>query len=553
MRLSIGFASLVLAQGLALALLPAHAVGLQQATPGAAPAKAACTVDRSIPSGADKALFAGDLAKAEEYYKQGLASNAKWTPSMVGLVRVLIAQGKLPDALALATKYNQENPNDPQLLDALGEVRFRRGEVDEAAMAFNAAQRIDPCLGISHYEVSRYLELSGMYAGAQRQLDLAHALSPANDEIATHWRESHAAPLSPEQRLASMKARLSEPNLTDEQKDGLNTGIKALETRQRSDCQMVTPVASAKFDILPLADGPNNVFADGLEVSFNGKKRHMEIDTGASGLLLNRAVAKAAGLVPEYRIRAGGIGDSGPTGAYVTRVDSIKIGNLEFKNCIVQVLEQKSSLDIDGLIGLDVFRDYAVTLDTPAREVRLAPLPRRATDPAPQPPALRTTGEDDLTVSEADAARDRYIAPEMKDWTQVFRYDHFLIFPTRIGNTALKLFIMDTGANVGMITPGAAREVTHVSSADSDMRVKGISGEVMKVMAADDINLAFGHVQQHIPYMYTYDSSLLSRSAGVEISGLIGYSTLKELVISIDYRDNLVNILYDPVHGIHNR
>jgi hypothetical protein len=53
--------------------------------------------------------------------------------------------------------------------------------------------------------------------------------------------------------------------------------------------------------------------------------------------------------------------------------------------------------------------------------------------------------------------------------------------------------------------------------------------------------------------MNSYNSTTLSRSAGVEISGLIGFPTLRELVISIDYRDNLVKVVYDPKKGIHGR
>ena len=44
---------------------------------------------------------------------------------------------------------------------------------------------------------------------------------------------------------------------------------------------------------------------------------------------------------------------------------------------------------------------------------------------------------------------------------------------------------------------------------------------------------------------------MLTRSAGVEISGIIGFPILRELVLSIDYRDNLVHFVYDPKKGFH--
>jgi hypothetical protein len=110
--------------------------------------------------------------------------------------------------------------------------------------------------------------------------------------------------------------------------------------------------------------------------------------------------------------------------------------------------------------------------------------------------------------------------------------------------------MMDTGAARGMITPAAAREVTHVSGG-SDMRVTGLNGEVKNVLAADKVSITFAGVRQITDAMTSYDSTLLDHSAGVEISGLIGFPTLRELVISIDYRDNLVHVVYDPKKGYH--
>jgi predicted aspartyl protease len=520
---------------------------------------ASCTVNHTPPSDADRALANRRFSDAEQQYTAILAAVPTSSSAMAGQVRSLVGEGKLSDALALAIKYNAAHPNDPLLMDALGDVRFRRGEVDEAAIAFNASQKLDPCLGITHYEVARFLNLNGMYGRAQKQLEFAHQLAPQDIIISRRWAQSHAIPPTPEQMLARLKTRLLDDALDPEEREGTNAAIKSIESRQKGGCHLVTPVEHAKFPIVPISNGgaitPDSMYAAGLEASFNGKKRRLEIDTGASGLLLSKSVAKAAGLIPEVELKIGGIGDKGPAASYVTHVDDIRIGNLEFKNCVVHVAERSSTLEVDGLIGPDVFRDFLVTLDIPGREVRLDPLPRRPDDQGPQTASLDTgdqpAGDEARPLSEADRARDRYIAPEMKDWTPIFRYGHFLIFPTQIGNAPEKLFIMDTGASRGMITPDAAREVTHVGG--SDMRVHGIAGEVADVKSADNVTITFAHVRQNLRDMNAYDSTLLSRSAGVEISGLIGFPTLRELVIAIDYRDNLVKVTYDPNKGFHMR
>ena len=43
----------------------------------------------------------------------------------------------------------------------------------------------------------------------------------------------------------------------------------------------------------------------------------------------------------------------------------------------------------------------------------------------------------------------------------------------------------------------------------------------------------------------------MAQLSGVEISGIIGFPKLRELVISIDYRDNRVHVVYDPKKGYH--
>jgi hypothetical protein len=51
--------------------------------------------------------------------------------------------------------------------------------------------------------------------------------------------------------------------------------------------------------------------------------------------------------------------------------------------------------------------------------------------------------------------------------------------------------------------------------------------------------------------MTSFDTNSISRNAGVGISGFIGFTTLRDLIISIDYRDNLVRVVYDPKKGYH--
>jgi tetratricopeptide (TPR) repeat protein len=530
------------------ALQPADASS-KYAVPG-------CPIDHTQPGDADKALAARKYADAERLYNAALAADPNSSAAMAGLVRTTLAEGKLSDALAMATKYSTAHPTDAVLMDAVGEVRFRRGEIGEAAHAINQASRIDGCNGHIHYDAARFLKLSGLYASAQHELEIAHAQSPDHPEITRAWRSSHAVPPTAEQRLATLKKMLDNPSLTDAQRDGINAAIKGVESNEKGSCELVAPIEEVKLPIIPVPDnGSIEIMNEaGLDVQLNGKKKRLEIDTGASGMVLSSAAAKSAGLTPEYQIKVGGFGDDGLANAFVTHVDDIKIGKMEFHNCMVQVLAPGNTVermaDVDGLIGPDVFRDYLVTLDYPGRELRLGPLPRTPDEQVSKVISLTTSEDVASPVSYADSAKDRYVAPEMKDWSRIFRSQHMLIVPTLVNNTPIKLFLLDTGSSMSFLSPSAAKEVGQMSDF-TNVQLNGVNGVVRKVPAVGNVSMTFALIKQTRRSMLIVDTGSMSRNVGAEMSGIIGFPILRELVLSIDYRDNLIHVVYDPKKGYH--
>jgi Flp pilus assembly protein TadD len=512
-----------------------------------APAKQPCTVQHVVESDADRALSRRDYLAADTLDHAQLAAAATEearVAASAGIIRTQLAAGHLNEALAAAKKSVADNPRNAVLEEVLGEVYFRRGEADEAARAWNDSKELDTCNPRIHYDFARFLRLNGMYASEQAQLDKAHELSPQDTTIRRAVLPS--VQMTAEDRIARMTERLQSAQLSTEERDSLQRAIDVIRAQSKGSCEIVRPVESTKFPIVPISPtGPQNMRAAGLELQLNGHKKRFEIDTGASGLLISRSAATSAGIIGEAEVRVGGIGDEGYAKAQLAHVDSLRIGELEFHNCLVQITEKKSVLDVDGLIGADVFSSWVVTLDIPSREVRLSPLPKRPYDTV-QTSGLDTAGGGENTQA---VPRDRYIAPEMKDWTPVFRHGHNLIFLTSIGKTPAKLFIMDTGSGATIISTTAAKEVTGVG--ESNTHLRGISGEVQNVSQADNLTIVFAHVGSPLRNVLAIDTSSLGRGSGVEISGLIGFDTLRELIISIDYRDNLVHVVYDPKHGYH--
>jgi hypothetical protein len=295
-------------------------------------------------------------------------------------------------------------------------------------------------------------------------------------------------------------------------------------------------------------------------VELNGTRANIMLDTGAGGIVVKRHIAEKAGIAKLTETKIGGVGDKGLKNAYIGTADTIRIGELEFHDCPVEVMESRSVAEEDGLIGADVFEDFLVEINFPDEKLKLSELPKRPGQ-SDQQLALKNDEEDDsddqdtsgkteagvkgtASVAKSSGPQDRYIAPEMQSFTRVFRLGHDLLVPTRIGDAPSKLFLLDTGALTNAISPAAAREVTKVSG-DPDMFVKGISGSVKKVYSANKAVLQFGHLRQENQDMLSFDTTSLSDNSGTEISGFLGFAMLRFLDIKIDYRDALVDFSYD--------
>ena len=130
----------------------------------------------------------------------------------------------------------------------------------------------------------------------------------------------------------------------------------------------------------------------GLVVKLNDRNNRLILDTGASGILIGRKAAEKSGLAPIAQTQYGGVGEKGMQGGYIAVADHIRVGELEFADCVVRVTDRASITDEDGLIGADVFSSYLIDIDLPGQKLRLSPLPKRP-DETVAPTGLNSEGE----------------------------------------------------------------------------------------------------------------------------------------------------------------
>jgi hypothetical protein len=512
------------------------------------------------PTAAEKAYLAGNASQAESFYREALAKSPHDAVLTAGLVRSLLREQKVEDASSLVAAELSLAPSSVPLLVVSAEVQYRQGKIFESATTADKALRADPCNPRLYLLRARLFRLNSMYASERRAIAIAHGLDPSDMDIRRTWLGTQ--PLT--QRIEEQEQYLAAPNgLDQEERARLESGLKNLEffaSMPGKNCHVVSSATSTELPLVRVVSGGNRQIRSwGLHVRVNDSDSILAVDTGASGLLINRALAERAGLKSTLRTQIGGIGDQGPQGGFVAPVDSIHVGSLEFHDCMVTVTDRKDILDMDGIIGTDVFSSYLLTLDYPMSKFLLSQLPPRPADSGSVSADLNTQGGEQWGrfgpgSSVRSDPQDRYIDPTMKDYFPVFRSGHYLIVPVVLNNKAERLFVVDTGAFSTSISPDAARAVTKVHSGGESWSraVKGMSGDVAKVSFSEAIDFRFAGIRQQNNDLYTFDTSGISKAAGIEISGFLGSTVLRQLTISIDYRDGLVKFDYDPRHGNHN-
>jgi Flp pilus assembly protein TadD len=533
-------ASRVCAQAYRLALLVLTCCGAQCVF------AAQCNVIQHSPAGdGEKAYLAADYALAETFFRTELTVHPSDAAIAAGLVHSLLRQEKHKDAADAIRAALAAAPRSAALVALRGELELRAGEPWIAAKSAQEATRLDPCDPRTEFLVAHLLKLNSFYATAQRTLEEAHAIDPADPEIRAEWMMT----LPSSRRIAEIEAYLAAPEGDDaEETRRLSQYLDRLKATAElpTDCRLVSGATATDIPFVSLMRDATHIAAYGLDVRLNNRMTRLEIDTGASGIFVTAAVARHAQLKVLAAQQVGGVGDAGVRNGYAAWAESVRIGGLEFRNCAVQVVDTRDMPgDVEGLIGANVFAPFLVTLDYPNRKLVLGQLP-------PLPGEKGTLA---LDTGGADSLHDRYIAPEMKDYTKVYRSGPYLMLPARLNASATGavkagLFVIDTGSWATTISPEAAQQIAQLRE-DSSLNVEGMNGRVEKVYAADDITFGFAQLRQKVPQVIAFDTSRVSKSAGLEISGFLGASILDQLTIHLDYRDGLVKFDYDPGRGYH--
>jgi hypothetical protein len=345
-----------------------------------------------------------------------------------------------------------------------------------------------------------------MYASERNEIQIAYDIDPTDPDIQREWQTivSPAHDIDGvEKSLATMKDLDAD---TRKKAEASMHSLLPLLYENSQTCQVVPAVESATIPLQPTFADVKHIDGYRLDVDFPQSKAKLILDSAASGLYISKALADQNGFKQ---------GEGDPEGT--VRAGSVRIGPLEFHDCLVGVSDAPFAKKADGFIGTDVFAPWLITLDYRVAKLILAPLPRQ-------------TGI---------LPGDRSVPPELADFTPVYHRRQYLLVPLAFGNQSRKLFILASGMRFSAMTPEAAHSLSKITVNFTNQEQTAQGTKVNFYREIFDMQLG-ALPQIHQGHILELDPAVIDHNAGFQIAGELGLDVLQPLTLHLDYRDGLV-------------
>ena len=416
---------------------------------------------------------------------------------MLGSVRTLLP------LLLLALFARAADVGDSSVLKSLqwsdrGDRLFRDAQFTEAAAAYRQAVELDRTNVRGHLGMGKIAVMLSDVQAAARSYSAAYQLAPLDPDAILGFANAV------EDRAARQTLLR---NFLSVAKDQRAEDIKArLLVADRIGTDMATVENTGRSYQLPLKNAGQNGLL--LDATINqGWPLKLLVDTGASGIILNATAASKMPLDYVADAAISGFGSEAPTAARIARAASFQSGELRISNLPLEVAQADLIPGVDGVIGLDVFRDFLIRLDAHAHRLELVPLAE--SDRLSQPPAF------------ANCRR-------------IYRLGHLLLVSATINGHAQKYFLIDSGSPYSLIS----RSLIFHDGASASF--EGAQGRQIVSVQSAPVTIQIGD-QSIVETRYaSFDNYDLSARYGTEIAGVLGYSFLRAFTLTFDYRAGLV-------------
>jgi len=445
-------------------------------------------------------------------------------PARYLLVRTLIEDNQARAALQEAEVVEKEYPTQALSHVAVGDAHFRLADFERALASYQEAVKLDANEPRAHLGLGRVLSSDFQFRSAKEHLRTASSLDPKDPDIALALSSVMAPSLEQlklEEQYAN-QATYRDP----EELEGTKAliGLFRLKGGRRPFvAENLVDGVSVSLEGAPPESVRPSAFV--LQVTLNkGEAGKLLVDTGAHGILISSRLGEVSSIERLVPYRLGGLGDAGRAAASLGWADSATIGGkLVVRDCPVIVMDNNVSRMWEGIIGTDVLRDFLISLDFRNNVLRIE--------------KLRQPGGEDYSWD-----RPAELRPGL---TPVRIIEGKLLVKMTV-NSRMAYFVLDTGAAQTLIDRGLGEAVSKLKS--SRRRIGGISGQAQEVLRSEELLLQFAGIE-HRGSLTAVDLTRMSYALGVEIGGLIGCDLLRDVCLTIDYRNGAIRVVHPTEPG----
>jgi predicted aspartyl protease len=468
-----------------------------------------------------RAFRDGSYDTAIPLLEAAFQANPKDSVLGADLLSALVYEGRRERAMSLDDHITSAFPDSPEALAARADLAFFLGDMGQAEQLDKRALKIKESTARAYWGLYRLYRSASLHRTARLALLRAYAIDQNDAAIRAAWFS-----ILPEEKKKEVIEQFLQTHPDSELSENLRRDtVNGLELAKALNGHTANlpdgESAHASIKLIHFLYSPTRVRGVGVEVSINGGKRlHLLLDTGASGILINQRAADRLGLAQLGSHEMWGVGDGGVRKTHLSVADTCAVGTLNYRNCIINVMESsRSVVDEDGLLGTNFFSAFLISLDFENMKMDLSRLPSRAV---------------------SAQGYDRVLSP---GFTPVFKFGHHLMVTSKVNNSRSGLFLIDTGSSLSNIDRQFAEESTRIHG-DEYMRVKGISGKVNQVFQADRAMIQFAGFQQQNLGMTVFNLNTSGKHQEVRIAGILGLPVLALFRLTLDYRDGQVKFEY---------
>jgi hypothetical protein len=191
---------------------------------------------------------------------------------------------------------------------------------------------------------------------------------------------------------------------------------------------------------------------------------------------------------------------------------TVEIGDLALRDCDMLSVNGRLLEGIDGVVPVSLFAGFLVRLDLPKKTLDLDPY----TDAAPANP---------------------------EEHPHVRADNRLLFLEATLNESQSGYVLLDTGASYNAVSStAAARGWTGYRTLSPVLALRGFIAEMGGFLLPAGVRFRFGSRVVPADPAVVVDLSELSAHHNFPIAGILGYPALRRSIVTINYRDALVNI-----------